>query len=155
MLNADLWRRSGHWDNYKENMYFTEIDGQEFAVKPMNCPGGMLVYKTRQHSYRELPLRMGELGQVHRHELHGALHGLMRVRTFTQDDAHIFLTMDQVKDEVIGIIDLANEIYDILALNIRLSSLLNLRKPLVMMKTGKLQLMRCAKHWRPKGWIIS
>ena len=113
MLNADLWRRSGHWDNYKENMYFTEIDGQEFAVKPMNCPGGMLVYKTRQHSYRELPLRMGELGQVHRHELHGALHGLMRVRTFTQDDAHIFLTMDQVKDEVIGIIDLANEIYDI------------------------------------------
>lgn len=113
MLNADLWHRSGHWDNYKENMYFTEIDGQEFAVKPMNCPGGMLVYKTRQHSYRELPLRMGELGQVHRHELHGALHGLMRVRTFTQDDAHIFLTMEQVKDEVIGIIDLANQMYDV------------------------------------------
>ena len=113
MLNSDLWHRSGHWDNYKENMYFTEIDGQEYAVKPMNCPGGMLVYKTRQHSYRELPLRMGELGQVHRHELHGALHGLMRVRTFTQDDAHIFLTMEQVKDEVIGIIDLANYFYDV------------------------------------------
>ncbi len=113
MLNSDLWHRSGHWDNYKENMYFTEIDEQEFAVKPMNCPGGMLVYKTRQHSYRELPLRMGELGQVHRHELHGALHGLMRVRTFTQDDAHIFLTMEQVKDEVIGIIDLANAFYDV------------------------------------------
>ncbi|MDO4288029.1 MAG: threonine--tRNA ligase [Eubacterium sp.] len=113
MLNSDLWHRSGHWDNYKENMYFTEIDGQEYAVKPMNCPGGMLVYKTRQHSYRELPLRMGELGQVHRHELHGALHGLMRVRTFTQDDAHIFLTMEQVKDEVIGIIDLANAFYDV------------------------------------------
>lgn len=113
MLNADLWRRSGHWDNYKENIYFTEIDNQEYAVKPMNCPGGMLVYKTKQHSYRELPLRMGELGQVHRHELHGALHGLMRVRTFTQDDAHIFLTMDQVKDEVFRIIDLSNKIYDV------------------------------------------
>ncbi|MEG2548011.1 MAG: threonine--tRNA ligase [Eubacterium sp.] len=113
MLNSELWKRSGHWENYKENMYFSEIDEQEFAIKPMNCPGGMLVYKTKQHSYRELPLRMGELGLVHRHELHGALHGLMRVRTFTQDDAHIFMTKDQIKDEVIGVINLADEFYNI------------------------------------------
>ena len=113
ILNADLWHRSGHWDNYKENMYFTEIDGDEYAIKPMNCPGGMLVYKTRNHSYRELPLRMGELGHVHRHELHGALHGLMRVRTFTQDDAHIFMTPDQIKDEVIGVINLADKFYNL------------------------------------------
>lgn len=111
LLNADLWRRSGHWDHYKENMYFSQIDGNEYAIKPMNCPGGILVYKTRGHSYRELPLRMGELGHVHRHELSGALHGLFRVRTFTQDDAHIFMTMDQAKDEIKGVIDLADEFY--------------------------------------------
>ena len=113
MLNADLWKRSGHWDHYQENMYFTKIDEQDFAVKPMNCPGGMLVYNSKQHSYRELPIRAGELGQVHRHELSGALHGLMRVRTFTQDDAHIFMTKDQIKEEVIGVIDLADEFYQL------------------------------------------
>ena len=96
MLNQDLWLRSGHWDHYKNNMYTTVIDETDFAVKPMNCPGGMLVYKTQPHSYRDLPLRMGELGLVHRHELSGALHGLMRVRCFTQDDAHIFMTPEQI-----------------------------------------------------------
>ena len=113
MLNAELWKRSGHWDHYKENMYFTKIDGQDYAIKPMNCPGGMLVYKTTQHSYRDFPMRVGELGLVHRHELHGALHGLMRVRTFTQDDAHLFMTNEQIKDEVIGVIDLADYFYKI------------------------------------------
>ncbi|MGL6293168.1 threonine--tRNA ligase [Eubacterium aggregans] len=113
MLNADLWKRSGHWDHYKENMYFTEIDGQKFAIKPMNCPGGMLVYNSTQHSYRELPIRDGELGQVHRHELSGALHGLMRVRTFTQDDAHIFMMQSQIKEEVTSVIELADDVYNI------------------------------------------
>ena len=100
MLNRSLWERSGHWDHYKENMYTTVIDDTDFAIKPMNCPGGMLVYKLQPHSYRDLPLRMGELGLVHRHELSGALHGLFRVRCFTQDDAHIFMTWEQMKDEI-------------------------------------------------------
>lgn len=113
ILNQELWKRSGHWDHYKENMYFTEIDDVGFAVKPMNCPGGMLVYKRKMHSYRDLPLRMGELGLVHRHEMSGALHGLMRVRNFTQDDAHIFMTPDQIKDEIIGVIDLTDYVYSI------------------------------------------
>ncbi|MGM9615430.1 MAG: threonine--tRNA ligase, partial [Oscillospiraceae bacterium] len=97
ILNQELWHRSGHWDHYKDNMYTTVIDGEDYAVKPMNCPGGMLVYKTEPHSYRDLPLRMAELGLVHRHELSGALHGLFRVRCFTQDDAHIFMTWDQME----------------------------------------------------------
>ena len=113
ILNKELWQRSGHWDHYQENMYFTEIDGDQYAVKPMNCPGGMLVYKTKMHSYRDLPLRMGELGLVHRHELSGALHGLMRVRNFTQDDAHLYMTPDQIKEEIIGIIELTDKIYNI------------------------------------------
>ena len=100
MLNRSLWERSGHWDHYKNNMYTTVIDDTDFAIKPINCPGGMLVYQTQPRSYRDLPLRMGELGLVHRHELSGALHGLMRVRCFTQDDAHIFMTPDQIKDEI-------------------------------------------------------
>ncbi|MDL2295065.1 threonine--tRNA ligase, partial [Ruminococcaceae bacterium OttesenSCG-928-D13] len=111
MLNQALWLRSGHWDHYKNNMYTTEIDGNTFCVKPMNCPGGMLVYKNGQHSYRELPMRVAELGLVHRHELSGALHGLMRVRAFTQDDAHIFMTKAQIKDEIKGVIQLTDEIY--------------------------------------------
>jgi len=111
ILDADLWRRSGHWDHYKDNMYFTFIDEREFAVKPMNCPGAMLLYKRQLHSYRDLPLRYGELGLVHRHEKSGALHGLMRVRNFTQDDAHIFLAEDQVHDEINRIIDFTNEFY--------------------------------------------
>lgn len=111
MLTKELWYRSGHWDNYKDNMYSVEIDDAEFAVKPMNCPGGILVFKRKLHSYRDLPQRMGELGLVHRHELSGALHGLMRVRCFTQDDAHIFMTPDQIKDEVIGVIKLIDEFY--------------------------------------------
>ncbi len=113
MLHSELWHRSGHWDHYKENMYFSEIDGNEFAIKPMNCPGGMLIYKTKSHSYRDLPLRMGELGHVHRHELSGALHGLFRVRTFTQDDAHIFMTLDQARDEIKSVIDLADDFYNL------------------------------------------
>ncbi|HHV99381.1 MAG TPA: threonine--tRNA ligase [Clostridiaceae bacterium] len=113
ILNEDLWHRSGHWDHYKENMYFTKIDEGNFAIKPMNCPGGMLVYKRRLHSYRDLPQRMAELGLVHRHELSGALHGLMRVRCFTQDDAHIFMTPEQIKDEVLGVIDLIDQFYSV------------------------------------------
>ena len=111
ILNQDLWHRSGHWDHYKENMYFTKIDDADFAIKPMNCPGGMLVYKRRLHSYRDLPLRMAELGLVHRHEMSGALHGLFRVRCFTQDDAHIFMTPDQMKEEIKGVVRIFDEIY--------------------------------------------
>jgi len=113
ILNEDLWHRSGHWDHYKENMYFTKIDEGDFAIKPMNCPGGMLVYKRRLHSYRDLPQRLAELGLVHRHELSGALHGLMRVRCFTQDDAHIFMTPEQIKDEVLGVINLIDDFYNV------------------------------------------
>ena len=111
MLNRHLWETSGHWYHYKENMYTTVIDDEDFAIKPMNCPGGMLVYKTKMHSYRDLPLRMGELGLVHRHELSGALHGLMRVRNFTQDDAHIFMTKEQIKDEIKGVVQLIDKVY--------------------------------------------
>ena len=111
ILNEDLWHRSGHWDHYQENMYFTKIDGGDYAIKPMNCPGGMLVYKTQQHSYRDLPLRAGELGLVHRHELSGALHGLFRVRNFTQDDAHIFMTPEQIEGEIQNVINLFDEVY--------------------------------------------
>ena len=113
MLNQDLWHRSGHWDHYKDNMYTTVIDDVPFALKPMNCPGGMLVYKSQPHSYRDLPLRVGELGIVHRHELSGALHGLFRVRCFTQDDAHIFMTPDQVKDEIKGVAKLIDDVYSL------------------------------------------
>ncbi|AFS77681.1 threonine--tRNA ligase ThrS [Gottschalkia acidurici 9a] len=113
ILNRDLWLQSGHWDHYKENMYTTAIDESDYAIKPMNCPGSMLVYKSGMYSYRDLPLRMCELGQVHRHELAGALHGLMRVRTFTQDDAHIFMLPEQVKDELIGVIELADYMYEV------------------------------------------
>ena len=111
MLNRALWERSGHWDHYKENMYTTKIDDMDFAIKPMNCPGGMLVYKNEPHSYRDLPLRMAELGLVHRHEMSGALHGLFRVRCFTQDDAHIFMTPDQMKEEIKGVVRIFDEIY--------------------------------------------
>ncbi|MGI1690967.1 threonine--tRNA ligase [Thermoanaerobacter uzonensis] len=113
ILNEELWRRSGHWDHYKENMYFTEIDGETYAIKPMNCPGAMLVYKSTMHSYRDLPLRLCELGLVHRHELSGVLHGLMRVRSFTQDDAHLFMTPEQVEDEILGVINLVDYFYKI------------------------------------------
>lgn len=111
ILNEQLWRTSGHWDHYKDNMYFTKIDDADFAIKPMNCPGSMLAFKRKMWSYRELPVRMGELGQVHRHELSGALHGLMRVRTFTQDDAHIFMLPEQIKDEVIGVVQFIDDVY--------------------------------------------
>ncbi|MGN0543126.1 MAG: threonine--tRNA ligase [Acutalibacteraceae bacterium] len=116
MLNRALWERSGHWDHYKENMYTTVIDDTDFAIKPMNCPGGMLVYKLQPHSYRDLPLRCGELGLVHRHELSGALHGLFRVRCFTQDDAHIFMTWDQMKDEIKNVVRLFDEVYSVFGL---------------------------------------
>lgn len=111
ILNRSLWETSGHWDHYKNNMYTTVIDGEDYAIKPMNCPGGMLVYKTKPRSYRDLPLRVGELGLVHRHELSGALHGLMRVRCFTQDDAHIFMTPDQIKEEIKGVVALIDKVY--------------------------------------------
>ncbi|MDO5755024.1 MAG: threonine--tRNA ligase [Tissierellia bacterium] len=113
ILNEDLWHRSGHWDNYKENMYYTKIDREDYAIKPMNCPGSIIVYNSRPHSYRELPIRMAELGQVHRHELSGALHGLLRVRTFVQDDAHVFCLPEQIEDEITDIIDLCDYIYSV------------------------------------------
>ncbi len=116
ILNRHLWETSGHWDHYKENMYTTVIDGEDYAIKPMNCPGGMLVYKSEPHSYRDLPLRVGELGLVHRHELSGALHGLFRVRCFTQDDAHIFMTWDQMKDEIKNVVRLFDEVYSLFGL---------------------------------------
>lgn len=112
ILNRALWERSGHWDHYKQNMYTTVIDDEDYAIKPMNCPGGILVYKTKMHSYKDLPLRMGELGLVHRHELSGALHGLMRVRCFTQDDAHIFMTREQIKEEIKGVVKLIDKVYN-------------------------------------------
>ena len=111
ILNEQLWRTSGHWDHYKDNMYFTQIDGEDYAIKPMNCPGAMLAYKRKMYSYRDFPMRVGELGQVHRLELSGALHGLMRVRTFTQDDAHIFMLPEQVNDEIIGVAKLCDDVY--------------------------------------------
>ena len=117
ILNQDLWHRSGHWDHYKDNMYTTVIDGEDYAVKPMNCPGGMLVYKNEPHSYRDLPLRMAELGLVHRHEMSGALHGLFRVRCFTQDDAHIFMTPDQMKDVIQETVRLFDEVYSTFGLS--------------------------------------
>ena len=117
ILNRQLWERSGHWDHYKENMYTTVIDGEDYAIKPMNCPGGMLVYASEPHSYRDLPLRCGELGLVHRHELSGALHGLFRVRCFTQDDAHIFMTPDQMRDEIKNTVRLFDEVYSTFGLN--------------------------------------
>ena len=116
MLNRQLWERSGHWDHYKNNMYTTVIDDTDFAIKPMNCPGGMLVYSSEPHSYRDLPMRVGELGLVHRHELSGALHGLFRVRCFTQDDAHIFMTQDQLKDEIKNVVKLFDEVYSVFGL---------------------------------------
>ena len=120
ILSRKLWERSGHWDHYKNNMYTTVIDEEDFAIKPMNCPGGMLVYKSQPHSYRELPLRVGELGLVHRHELSGALHGLFRVRCFTQDDAHIFMTPDQMKDEIKNTVKLFDEVYSVFSLSYKI-----------------------------------
>jgi len=117
MMNRSLWERSGHWGHYKNNMYTTVIDDIDFAIKPMNCPGGMLVYASEPHSYRDLPLRVGELGLVHRHELSGALHGLFRVRCFTQDDAHIFMTWDQMKDEIKNVVKLFDEVYSVFGLS--------------------------------------
>lgn len=113
ILNRTLWEQSGHWEHYKDNMYFTKIDNQDYCIKPMNCPGGMLMYKTKLRSYRDLPIRCGELGLVHRHELSGTLHGLLRVRNFTQDDAHIFMLPSQIKEEIIGVIDLVDYFYKV------------------------------------------
>ncbi len=119
ILNEELWHTSGHWDHYQNNMYFTKIDDENYAIKPMNCPGAMLAYKRHMYSYRDFPMRIGELGQVHRHELSGALHGLMRVRTFTQDDAHIFMLPEQMKDEIIGVIDFIDYVYKLFGFNYR------------------------------------
>ena len=124
IMNEHLWRTSGHWDHYKDNMYFTKIDGEDYAIKPMNCPGSLLAYKRKMWSYRDFPIRMGELGQVHRHELSGALHGLMRVRTFTQDDAHIFMTTEQIESEILGVINMIDKFYSVFGFkyNIELST---------------------------------
>jgi len=124
ILNRSMWEQSGHWDHYKENMYFTQIDDQDYCVKPMNCPGGMIMYKTKLRSYRDLPLRVGELGLVHRHELSGALHGLLRVRNFTQDDAHIFMLPSQINEELIGVIELVDYFYKVFGFdyNVELST---------------------------------
>ena len=111
IMSRKLWETSGHWDHYKDNMYSTTIDDETYCIKPMNCPGGVMVYRSQPHSYRDLPIRMGELGLVHRHELKGTLHGLFRVRCFTQDDAHIFMTRDQITDEIIGVVNLIDEVY--------------------------------------------
>lgn len=111
IMNRHLWETSGHWDHYKDNMYATKIDGEDYCIKPMNCPGGVMVYRSQPHSYRELPMRVGELGLVHRHELKGALHGLFRVRCFTQDDAHIFMRPDQIESEIIGVVGLIDQVY--------------------------------------------
>ena len=119
ILNEALWHASGHWDHYKDNMYFTVIDDENYAVKPMNCPGSMLIFRSKLHSYRELPLRMCELGQVHRHELSGVLHGLMRVRTFTQDDAHLFMLPEQIKEEIIGVINFTDFLYSLFGFKYR------------------------------------
>ena len=117
IMNRHLWETSGHWDHYKDNIYATKIDGEDYCIKPMNCPGGVMVYRSQPHSYRELPLRVGELGLVHRHELKGALHGLFRVRCFTQDDAHIFMTWDQMKDEIKNVVRLFDEVYSTFGLS--------------------------------------
>lgn len=124
ILSEELWHTSGHWDHYQKNMYFTKIDDKDYAIKPMNCPGAMLTYKRRMYSYRDFPIRIAEMGQVHRHELSGALHGLMRVRTFTQDDAHLFMLPEQVKEEIIGIIDFIDYVYKIFGFkyNVELST---------------------------------
>ena len=120
ILSRKLWERSGHWDHYKDNMYTTVIDDEDFAIKPMNCPGGMMVYQSQPHSYRDLPLRVGELGLVHRHELSGALHGLFRVRCFTQDDAHLFMTPEQLKDEIKNVVRLFDEVYSVFGLSYKI-----------------------------------
>ena len=119
ILNEEMWHNSGHWDHYKDNMYFTQIDEAGYAIKPMNCPGGMLTYKRRMWSYRDLPVRMAEMGVVHRHELSGALHGLMRVRCFTQDDAHLYMTPEQIPSEIIGVIELVDRIYKVFGFDYR------------------------------------
>ncbi len=116
MMSKELWELSGHWDHYKDNMYTSMVDDREFAIKPMNCPGALLVYNSTLHSYKDLPLRLGELGQVHRHEASGALNGLFRVRTFTQDDAHLFVTPDQLEEEVKKVLQLVDRIYSVFGL---------------------------------------
>ena len=137
ILNEQLWRTSGHWDHYKDNMYFTKIEHEDYAIKPMNCPGSMLVYKRKMWSYRDFPIRCGELGQVHRHELSGALHGLMRVRTFTQDDAHIFMLPEQVNDEIKGVANSATMCIRCSALNTTLSFPPDRKTPWEPTKSGR------------------
>ena len=143
ILNRKLWETSGHWDHYKDNMYTTVIDEEDYAIKPMNCPGGVLAYASEPRSYRDLPLRMGELGLVHRHEKSGQLHGLMRVRCFTQDDAHIFMTPDQIKDEIKGVAHLINECIPCSALNIMWSFPRGRRTAWEAMRTGRWRRKAC------------
>ena len=137
MLSRHLWETSGHWDHYKENMYTTVVDEEDFAIKPMNCPGGILVYESEPRSYRDLPIRMGELGLVHRHEKSGQLHGLMRVRCFTQDDAHIFMTPEQIKDEIKGVVKLIDEVYSLFGFKYHVELLHGRTTVWEVMKIGK------------------
>lgn len=147
MLNRQLWETSGHWDHYKENMYTTVIDDTDFAIKPMNCPGGMLVYKSEMRSYRDLPIRMGELGLVHRHEKSGALHGLMRVRCFTQDDAHIFMTPEQITDEIKGVVRLIDEVYTLFGFKYHVELSTRPEDSMAVMRIGRWQLRDFKRHW--------
>ena len=147
MLSRTLWETSGHWDHYKDNMYTTVIDEQDFAIKPMNCPGGILVYQSEPRSYRDLPLRMGELGLVHRHEKSGQLHGLMRVRCFTQDDAHIFMMPEQIKDEIKGVAKLIDEVYSLFGFKYHVELSTVLRIVWEVMRTGRWLRMLCAVRW--------
>lgn len=147
ILNQELWHRSGHWDHYKDNMYTTTIDNEEFAIKPMNCPGGMLVFKRKLHSYRDLPQRLGELGLVHRHEKSGTLHGLMRVRCFTQDDAHIFMTPDQIKDEIKGVVKLIDQVYSLFGFKYHVELSTRPEDSMEAMRTGRWRQTRFAVLW--------
>ena len=147
ILNRALWERSGHWDHYRENMYTTRIDDTDFAIKPMNCPGGMLVYKRRAWSYRDLPIRSGELGLVHRHEKSGTLHGLMRVRCFTQDDAHIFMRPDQIRDEIKGVYRLIDEVYKVFGFQYTVELSTRPEIPSVRTKCGPWRPTACRARW--------
>ena len=154
ILSRKLWETSGHWDHYKANMYTTVIDEEDYAIKPMNCPGGMLVYKSQPRSYRDLPLRLGELGLVHRHEKSGQLHGLMRVRCFTQDDAHIYMTQEQITDEIKGVTRLIDEVYKQFGFDYLWSCPPDRRIPWDQMRTGRWLPMVCGMLWRRWALII-
>ena len=151
-MNKQLWKTSGHWDHYKDNMYSTVIDDEEYCIKPMNCPGGVLVYASKPHSYRELPIRAGEIGLVHRHALRGALHGLFRVRCFNQDDAHLFVRPDQLTDEIVGVVNLIDSVYQKFGFKYTLSFPPAPRTPWARTRIGRAPRRACAPLWRSWAW---